>query len=140
MEFSQIHRQHRALVCFRAVVFAAILGILCMEHNFTYNVNLLNKANQEVLFFTKLSFRSSRSTRCIEAMCATYFIIGPHHSLINKFGATRFGMISRALQYQREVQNAIIPEEEIMAPGFVADYGLFLQCPFRGHHRGQKNH
>jgi hypothetical protein len=140
MEFSQIHRQHRDPVCFRPAVFAAILGTLCMEHNFTYNVNLLSKANREVLLFTKLSYRSSRWTRCIEAMCATYFIIGPHHSLINEFGATRFGVVSRALQYQREVQNAIVPEEEIMVPGFIADYGPSSQRPFRhvrGHQRGR---
>ncbi len=140
LEFSQIHRRHYDPVCFRAAVFAAILGTLCMEHNFTYNVNLLSKANREVLLFTKLSYRASRWSRCIEAMCATYFIIGPHHSLINEFGVTRFGVISRALQYQREVQNTIVPDEEIMAPGFVTDYGPSSQRPFRhvrGHHRGR---
>lgn len=134
--FSLDHRQHHDPVCFRAAVFAAILAALCSEYNFTYNVNLLSKVNREVLFLTKLNYRASRWLRCIEAMCSTYFIIGPHPSLINEFGATRYGVISRALAHQREVENTLIPREETMAPGFVADYGPSSQRPFKPNQAG----
>lgn len=82
MEFSQIHRQHYDPVCFRAVVFVAILGTLCMEQNFTYNVNLLSQANREVLLFIKLSYRASRWSKCIEAMCVSAQNEGLHVVLI----------------------------------------------------------
>lgn len=141
MQFSFDHRQHRDPVCFRAAIFAAILGSWCLEYNFTYNVNLLSKTNREALILTKINYRSARWLRCMEAMCSTYFIIGPHHSLINEFGATRYGVISRALQVQREVENTIVPEEETMRPDFVAEYGPSSQRPFRnmgGPHRGRR--
>lgn len=141
MQFSFEHRQHRDPVCFRAAVFSAILGSWCLEFNFTYNVNLLSKVNREALILTKINYRSARWLRCIEAMCSTFFIIGPHHSLLNEFGATRYGVISRALQVQREVENVVIPEEETMMPNFVADYGPSSQRPFKnmgGSYRGRR--
>ena len=142
MQFSLAHRQHRDPVCFRAAIFTAILGSWCLEYNFTYNVNLLSKTNREALILTKINYRSSRWIRCLEAMCSTYFIIGPHHSLVNEFGATRYGVISRALQVQREMENTVVPEEETMRPNFVAEYGPSSQRPFKrpigGAFRGRK--
>ena len=123
MQFSYEHREHQDPVCFRAAIFTAILGFWCKKYDFVYNVNLLSKANREAMFLTKINYNSARWYRCLEAMCATYFIIGPHHSLVNEFGATRYGVISRALKNQRLTLNTVIPQEEVMAPGYVEDYG-----------------
>jgi hypothetical protein len=102
-----------------------------------YNVNLLSKVNREALFLTKINYNSARWYRCLEAMCSTYFIIGPHHSLVNEFGATRYGVISRALKHQRIVHNTVVPQEEIMAPAYVEDYGPSSQRPFK--HMSESN-
>ena len=51
------------------------------------------KLTKKTLFAITLNYRAPRWARCIEAMCATYFIVGPHHNLINEFGATRYGVI-----------------------------------------------
>lgn len=45
------------------------------------------------------------------------------HSLIYDFGATRYGIISRALKNQRLVLNIVVPLDEVMAHGYVEDYG-----------------
>ena len=131
MQFSYAHREHQDPVCFRAAIFTAILGFWCKKYEFVYNVNLLSKANREAMFLTKINYNSARWYRCLEAMCATYFIIGPHHSLVNEFGATRYGVISLALKAQRLVHNTVIPHEEVMAPGYVEDYGPSSQRPFK---------
>lgn len=131
MRFSYEHREHQDPVCFRAAVFAAILAFWCQKFDFEYNVNVISKVNREVLFLTKLNYTATRWQRCLEAMCSTYFIIGPHHTLVNEFGATRFGVISRALQMQRKVTNAIRPREEVMIPGFAEDYGPASQRSFK---------
>lgn len=131
MQFSYAHREHQDPVCFRAAIFTAILGFWCKRYEFVYNVNLLSKANREAMFLTKINYNSARWYRCLEAMCATYFIIGPHHSLVNEFGATRYGVISRALKNQRLVLNTVVPQEEVMAPGYVEDYGPSSQRPFK---------
>lgn len=60
-------------------------------------------------------------------MCTPYFIIGRPHNLINEFGAMCYGVISQVLKHQPEVENVIVPKEEIMAHGFVADYGVYSQ-------------
>ena len=131
MRFSYEHREHQDPVCFRASVFTAILASWCQKFDFEYNVNLISKVNREVLFLTKLNYAAARWQRCLEAMCSTYFIIGPHPTMVNEFGATRFGVISRALKLQRTVTNAIRPREEVMAPGFAEDYGPSSQRPFK---------
>ena len=131
MQFSYAHREHQDPVCFRAAIFSAILAFWCQQYDFVYNVNLLSKVNREALFLTKINYNSARWYRCLEAMCSTYFIIGPHHSLVNEFGATRYGVISRALKNQRIVQNTVVPQEEIMAPAYVEDYGPSSQRPFK---------
>lgn len=94
-----------------------------MRYEFAYNVNLLSRANCEAMFLMKINYNSARWYRCLEAMCATYFIIGPHHSLVNEFGATRYDVISIALKNQRLIHNTAVPQEEVMAPGYVEDYG-----------------
>ena len=131
MQFSYAHREHQDPVCFRAAIFTAILGFWCKKYEFVYNVNLLSKANREAMFLTKINYNSARWYRCLEAMCATYFIIGPHHSMVNEFGATRYGVISRALKAQRLVHNTVVPQEEVMAPEYVEDYGPSSQRPFK---------
>ena len=138
MQFSFEHREHQDPVCFRAAIFTAILGFWCKKYEFVYNVNLLSKANREAMFLTKINYNSARWYRCLEAMCATYFIIGPHHSLVNEFGATRYGVISRALKTQRLVHNTVVPQEEVMAPGYVEDYGPSSQRPFKQMDQGNK--
>lgn len=138
MQFSFEHREHQDPVCFRAAIFTAILGFWCKKYEFVYNVNLLSKANREAMFLTKINYNSARWYRCLEAMCATYFIIGPHHSLVNEFGATRYGVISRALKTQRLVHNTVVPQEEVMAPGYVEDYGPSSLRPFRQTDQGNK--
>lgn len=137
IQFSYAHREHQDPVCFRAAIFTAILAFWCQRYDFVYNVNLLSKANREAIFLTKINYNSARWYRCLEAMCATYFIIGPHHSLVNEFGATRYGVISRALKHQRLTHNTVVPQEEIMAPGYVEEYGPSSQRPFR--HVGGSN-
>lgn len=131
MRFSYEHREHQDPVCFRAAIFTAILGFWCKKYDFTYNVNLLSKANREAMFLTKINYNSARWYRCLEAMCATYFIIGPHHSMVNEFGVTRYGVISRALKSQRLTHNTVVPQEEVMAPGYVEEYGPSSQRPFK---------
>ena len=138
MQFSYAHREHQDPVCFRAAIFTAILGFWCKKYEFVYNVNLLSKANREAMFLTKINYNSARWYRCLEAMCATYFIIGPHHTLVNEFGATRYGVISRALKAQRLVHNTMVPQEEVMAPGYVEDYGPSSQRPFRPVYQSDK--
>ena len=138
MQFSYAHRDHQDPVCFRAAIFTAILGFWCKRYEFAYNVNLLSRANREAMFLTKINYNSSRWYRCLEAMCATYFIIGPHHSLVNEFGTTRYGVISRALKNQRLIHNTVLPQEEVMAPGYVEDYGPSSQRPFRHMDMGNK--
>lgn len=140
MRFSYEHRTHQDPVCFRAAVFTAILAFWCRKFDFEYNVNLISKVNREVLFLTKLNYMTSRWHRCLEAMCSTYFIIGPHHTMVNEFGATRFGVVSRALKLQRTVTNAIRPREEVMTPGFVEDYGPSSQRPFKHLPRKRPRH
>ena len=88
-----------------------------------YNVNLLSKVNMEAMFLTKINYNLARWYRCLEAMCSTYFVIGPHHNLVNEFEATRYGVISRVLKNQRLAHNIVVPQEEIMAPSYVEDYG-----------------
>ena len=131
MQFSYEHREHQDPVCFRAAIFTAILGFWCRKYDFVYNVNLLSKANREAMFLTKINYNSARWYRCLEAMCSTYFIIGPHHSLVNEFGATRYGVISRALKNQRLTLNTVVPQEEVMAPGYVEDYGPSSQRQYK---------
>ena len=80
---------------------------------------------------TKINYNSTRWYRCLEAMCLTYFIIGPHHSLVNEFGATRCGVISRALKNQQLIHKSVLPREEVMAPGYVEDYGPSSQRPYK---------
>ena len=138
MQFSYDHREHQDPVCFRAAIFTAILGFWCKKYDFVYNVNLLSKANREAMFLTKINYNSARWYRCLEAMCATYFIIGPHHSLVNEFGATRYGVISRALKTQRLIPNTMVPQEEVMAPGYAEDYGPFSQRPFKEMNQSNK--
>ena len=87
---------------------------------------------------TKINYNSSRWYRCLEAMCATYFIIGLHHSQVNEFGTTRYGVISRALKNQRLIHNKMVPQEEVMAPGYVEDYGPSSQRPFKYMNEGNK--
>ena len=131
MQFSYAHREHQDPVCFRAAIFAAILGFWCQRYEFPYNVNLLSRVNREAMFLTKINYNSARWYRCLEAMCSTFFIIGPHHSLVNEFGATRYGVISRALKNQRLIQNSVLPREEVMAPGYIEDYGPSSQRPYK---------
>lgn len=64
-------------------------------------------------------------------MCSTYFIIGSHGNLMNEFGATQYGAIIRALKNQHLLHNTLVPQEEIMAPGYVEDYGPSSQRPFK---------
>lgn len=141
MQFSFEHHQHHDSICFQTTIFAAIWRSWCLEYNFTYNVDLLSKSISEVSILTKINYRSSRWLHCIAAMCSTYSIIGPHHSLVNEFGATRYVVISRALQVQWEVQNIVIREEETMMPNFVANYKPLSQRLFKhmgGSHHGRK--
>ena len=58
----------------------------------------------------------------MEAMCATYFVIGPHHTIVNDFGHTRAKMMATTLQDQSD-NNILLPQEETMVPGFEEDYG-----------------
>ena len=138
MQFSYAHRDHQDPVCFRATIFTAIIGFWCKRYEFAYNVNLLSRANREAMFLTKINYNSSRWYRCLEAMCATYFISGPHHSQVNEFGTTRYGVISRALKNQRLIHNKVVPQEEVMAPGYVEDYGPSSQRPFKYMNEGNK--
>jgi hypothetical protein len=138
MQFSYDHREHQDPVCFRAAIFTAILGFWCKKYEFVYNVNMLSKANREVMFLTKIHYNSARWFRCLEAMCATYFIIGPHHSLVNEFGATRYGVLSRALKTQRLIHDIVVPQEEVMTPGYVEDCGPFSQRSFKQMNQSNK--
>ena len=58
----------------------------------------------------------------MEAMCSTYFVIGPHHTMINDFGNTTAKMMARTLQDQSD-NNVQLQQEETMVPGFEEDYG-----------------
>lgn len=59
---------------------------------------MLSKTNCEAMFLTKINYNSMGWCRCLEIVCATYFIIGRHHSLVNKFEVTCYKVISRALR------------------------------------------
>ena len=83
------------------------------------------------MFLTKINYNSARWYRCLEAMCSTYFITGPHHNLVNELGATGYGVISRALKNQRLIHNSVLPREEVMAPGYIEDYGPSSQRPYK---------
>lgn len=61
---------------------------------------------------------------CVEAMCSTYFIIGPHHTMVNDFGHTQEKWMARALQDQYD-NNIQLPQEETMVLGSKEDYGPY---------------
>ena len=80
------------------------------------NVDLLSKANRKAMFLTKVNYNSMQWYICLEAMCATYFIIRPHHNLVIEFGATRYGVFGRALKTRRLMLDTMVPQEEVMVP------------------------
>jgi hypothetical protein len=98
MQFSYLHQKHQDPVCFCVALFTSILAFWCHKYDFVYNVDLLSKANRETMFLSKINYNSARWYMCLEAMCLTYLIDGPHHSLVNEFGAVWYGVISQALK------------------------------------------
>ena len=66
-------------------------------HNYVSGEYKFNATRPEALLATKHLYRTARWMRCVEAMCATYFIIGPHHTMVNDFGHTQAKMMARAL-------------------------------------------
>lgn len=98
MQFSYAYCKLQDLVCFCAAIFTTILAFWCQTYVFVDNVSLLSKANHKTKFLTKLNYKSMRSYRCLEAMCATYFVIGPHHNLVSEFWANHYGVIRQALK------------------------------------------
>ena len=83
------------------------------------------------MFLTKINYNSTRWYKCLEAVCLTYLINGPHHSLVNEFRAARYGVINRALKNQRLTHNMVVPQQEIMTLGYIEDYGPSYQRPFK---------
>ena len=47
--------------------------------------------------------------------------LAQQHSMVNVFGATKYGVISRALKNQRLIHNTMVPQEEAIALGYVED-------------------
>lgn len=76
----------------------------------------------EALLATKHLYRTAWWMRCVEAMCSTHFVIGPHHTMVNDFSHTRAKMMAMTLQNQSD-GNIHLPQEETMVPGFEEDYG-----------------
>ena len=105
-----------------AAVFCAMLAAWCKEYSLTWDINRFSATRPEALLATKHLYRTSRWMRCVEAMCATYFVIGPHHTMVNDFGHTRAKMMARTLQDQSD-NNIHLPQEETMVSGFEEDYG-----------------
>ena len=116
------HKAHKDPVCFMAAVFCAMLAAWCKEYSLTWDINKFSATRPEALLATKHLYRTTRWMRCVEAMCATYFVIGPHHTMVNDFGHTRAKMMARTLQDQSD-NNIQLPQEETMVPGFEEDYG-----------------
>ena len=116
------HKAHKDPVCFMAAVFCAMLAAWCKEYSLTWDINRFSATRPEALLATKHLYRTSRWMRCVEAMCATYFVIGPHHTMVNDFGHTRAKMMARTLQDQSD-NNIHLPQEETMVSGFEEDYG-----------------
>ena len=121
-KFFAEHNTHKDPVCYMAAVFCAMLATWCKEYSLTWDINKFDASRPEGLLATKHLYRTTRWMRCVEAMCSTYFIIGPHHTMVNDFGHTRAKMIARALQNQSD-NNIQLPQEETMVPGFEEDYG-----------------
>jgi hypothetical protein len=116
------HKSHKDPVCFMAAVFCAMLAAWCKEYSLTWDINKFSATRPEALLATKHLYRTARWMRCVEAMCATYFVIGPHHAMVNDFGHTRAKMMARSLQDQSD-NNIQLQPEETMVPGFREDYG-----------------
>ena len=116
------HKAHQDPVCFMTAVFCAMLAAWCKDYSLTWDINKFNTTRPEALLATKHLYRTSRWMRCVEAMCATYFVIGPHHTMVNDFGHTRAKMMARSLQDQSD-NNIQIQPEETMVPEFREDYG-----------------
>ena len=70
----------------------------------------------KAMFLMKINYNFAWWHNCLEVMCATYFIIGPHQSLVSEYGATRYGVINKALKTQLLIHNIVVPPEEVMTP------------------------
>ena len=120
--FFMEHKAYEDPVCFMAAVFCAMFAAWCKEYSLTWDINKFNATRPEVLLATKHLYRTARWMKCVEVMYSTYFIIGPHHTMINDFGHTRVKMMARTLHDQFD-NNIHLPQEETMVPGFEEDYG-----------------
>ena len=70
------------------------------------------------------SLQDGKMDAIVEVMCFTYFIIGPHHTMVNDFGHTQVKMMARALHDQYD-NNIHLPQEDTMVTGFEEDYGPY---------------
>lgn len=116
------HKTHKDSVCYMVAIFCAKLATWCKEFNLTWNINKFNIARPEVLLATKHLYWTARWMRHVEAICSTYFVAGPHHTMINGFGNTRAKMMVRASQNYAN-NNVQLPKEENTVPRFEEDQG-----------------
>ena len=79
------HKAHKDPVCFMAPVFCAMLATWRKVYSLTWDISRFSATRPEALLATKHLYWTPRWMRCVEAMCATYFVIGPHHTMVNDF-------------------------------------------------------
>ena len=95
-----------------------MLAQWCLDYHIWINVNKFHDgktpgelSHPEFWILLKLSYQSARPNRLLEAMCATNFIIGAHHTMINEFGNKRMLPINRFLKDQRERNPQVVAND-----------------------------
>ena len=64
--------------------------------------------NPEFWILLKLQYQCTRPNRLLEAMCSMHFILGAHHTMINKLGNKQMYHLDRFLQDERRRNHNVV--------------------------------